>query len=212
MDKRGGIKTFIVLSVLGILLINLTLISGYLLLVKYGSMTLSPGENYKVNIPFIPLQEETGESSIVCGVAEDNDGNPVKNVKVEITLHSDAKILGENITDVNGEYCITLPTMTSKSEKYDISIEYDNEELELGSNDYSLNFEDKKKYQRGSDYVILDGQIDNEDARIENGRFEVNLKYHNDTTNKWVEIFDYQKYHVNIEPGEDYEIPNGKFH
>ncbi len=210
MGDRKSIRKFVVLSILGLLLVNTTVISG-LLIAKYGTMTLSPGENYRINIPFIPLQEETGESSIVCGIAEDNDGNPVGNVKVEITLHSDAKILGENITDVNGEYCITLPAMASKSEKYDVSVKYDNDELELGSNDYSLTFEDKRNYQKGfDDYAVLKGYINNEDARIENGRFEINLKYYNDTTDKWIEIFDYQKYHVNIEPGEDYEIPNAE--
>jgi hypothetical protein len=181
-------------------------ISAYLLIVKYGSMTLTPGENYIVNIPFNSIHEEV-KYQIVCGTAEKENGNPVEDVKVKINSSSD-KNLGENTTNAEGKYCITLPDITSKNKKYDVYVEQEDETLEIGSNDYELDFDEDLSYSKSIDnYAILKGKIINEDARIENGRIEVKVGHKVGTS--WKYLFgDYQKYYVNIEPGDTYEIPN----
>ncbi len=209
MDQKGKVKTFITLSLLGLLLINITLISGYLLILKYGSMTLNPGEEYIVNIPF----STSLRSPVVEGRAEQSDGTPLKDVTVKISYSSDNNtILGQAVTDSNGDYRIILPEITSKR-TYAVHIEYNNGTLSnylaLASNDYELDFDDDMNYNRSKgSYVFLTGKIRNEDARIENGRFEINLKYYNDTRKEWIEILDYKEYSLDIESNEIYEVPN----
>ncbi|MEK6906184.1 MAG: hypothetical protein AABW81_01030, partial [Nanoarchaeota archaeon] len=56
-------------------------------------------------------------------------------------------------------------------------------------------------------YAVLSGDIINQDARVENGRVEVKLEYYPNSTGKY-EVFDYQKYYVNIEPRESYSFPS----
>jgi len=86
---------------------------------------------------------------------------------------------------------------------------YENEtadgNLTLASNDYTLDFEDERNYIRG-ETIQLEGKIINQDARIKNGRFEVDLRYHNESKNKWIVIQEYPTQLINIEPNEDYNI------
>jgi hypothetical protein len=213
MEKKEKIKSFMILSVLILLFVNLTLISGYILITKYGSMTLSPGEKYIVNIPFIPTPETTTKSPIVCGTAEENDGTPVKDVEVRITYSTaNTTILGENITDEEGKYCITLPEITS-DKTYNVYLEYDNEtsssQITLGNNDYSLNFENNINYSKASNTsVYLTGYISNKDAKVENGRLEITLSRCEGETNTCNSIIDNKKYSINIDSNEVYHVPN----
>ena len=131
---------FLTFSVLGLLLLNLTVISAYLILIKFGDVTLNPGEKYILNIPFLG----PSKSPLICGTAQQTDGTPLKNVSIIVEYKSNQTKAGEATTDSNGEYCITLPEIKS-SNKFDIFIKYDNVSssgapLVLASNDYSLNF------------------------------------------------------------------------
>jgi len=215
MDKKRKLKLFIVLSILILLFVNITLISGYILLTQYGSMTLNPGEKYIVNIPFFgPLRTPQ-----VCGTAEQTDGTPIENVKVIINYSSDGSPAGSAVTDINGNYCITLPEINSPR-RFNVYVEYDNgtslnNNLTLASNDYDLDFDSNLNYSKYSDdYVELNGKIINEDAEIDNGRFEIQISYYNETNQShkvWEDLFDYQKYYLNIEPRTTYNIPNPDF-
>lgn len=215
MDKKKKLQLFIVLAVLVLLFVNISIISGYILFTKYGSMTLSPGENYIVNIPFISAEKPEG-FPMVCGTAEQSDGDPVEDVTVKIAYSADnTTILGENITNKDGKYCITLPEITS-NRVYVVYLEYDNEtfseELTLGSNEYTLDFENNLNYSKGLDsYADLIGKIINEDARIENGRLEIILSYCENEKCNITSIIKEEKYSVNIEPQDTYNIPNSEF-
>jgi hypothetical protein len=78
------------------------------------------------------------------------------------------------------------------------------------SNDYELNFDNFKIYNRSlANFAVLTGSITNYDAEIDNGRFQINLKY-NETgkfTNSKI-IFDYQNYSLNINSNQIYNVPN----
>jgi hypothetical protein len=201
------VRDFLVVSFLGILIINLTLISAVYILFEYGSVTLYPGEKYTLNIPFFGISN----APEICGKAQKTNGEVLEGVNVSV--YYDDELVEKETTDSDGEYCITLPELTT-SRKYDIFIEYDNETpeaLTLGSNDYALNFLNYRTFSKSNDgWAVLSGTIDNEDANVENGRFEINLKYYNTSREppQWVEIFDYKKYAVNIESGESYEVPS----
>jgi hypothetical protein len=206
MDKKGEIKTFFILSGLALLIINLTLISSYLLSLNYGSLSLGSGEEYTVNIPFLT----SSKSPVVCGTAEKTDGTPLQNVRVNITYADKTEVLGQTLTDKNGEYCITLPEINS-NKRFDVYVEYDDatdDYLELASNDYKLDFEDDLVYSKSTTtYVPLVGEITNEDAEVEDGRFEIRVGYR--VNGKWKYPFeDYQRYSINIESNDVYEIPN----
>lgn len=205
VNKR--LFAFLTLSVLGLLLINITLIGAYIVLTKYGSMTLNPGEKYTVNIPF----SGPSNNPVICGKAELNDGSALKNITVIVKYYNNETEIARNTTGTDGKYCITLPEIES-SKKFDVYLEYDNEtstgeDLLLGDNDYDLDFENYKVYSKSSDdFVFLTGNITNEDAKIENGRFEVKVGYKDGT---WKYLFgDYEKYLVNISPHEGYQLPN----
>lgn len=205
--KHQKLVAFLTLSLLGLLLINITLIGAYIILTKYGSMTLDPGEKYTVNIPF----SGTSNFPVICGKAEQSDGSALKNISVIIKYYNNETELARNTTGSDGKYCVTLPEITS-SKKFDVYLEYDNETSEgdpliLGSNNYDLNFENYKVYSKSSDeYAFLIGNITNDDARVENGRFEAKVGYKDGT---WKYIFgDYEKYLVNINPNEIYQLPN----
>ena len=203
-----AVSKFLVLSLMGLLLINLTFVNAYWIFGKYfGSVTLNPGEHYIVNIPFIG----PSKSPTICGEAEQNDGTPLPDIKVIANYSSNHSKAGEATTNSNGEYCIILQEIKG-SEKFDISLEYNDvtsngDQISLGSNDYDLNFDNNKIYHKNSDkYVSLSGNITNEDAKIENGRFEIKLDYGN--TGNWTSIFDYKKYSVNIDSNQVSSIPN----
>lgn len=205
-----GVKDFLILSFLIIILVNITLISAYFVFTQYGSVTLSPGEKYTINIPFFG----PSKSPVICGKAQKTSGEILPGVNVSVYYNSD--LIKKNITNSKGEYCIYLPEITS-NRKYDIFIEYNNQTntgdfIQLASNDYTLDFDNYLIFSKLSDkYAILKGSIVNKDAKIENGRFDINLQYWPVNSSERVEIFDYQRYFVNINPQETYDIPNNEF-
>lgn len=202
-DRKERLKNFLILSILGLLLINVSLVSSYIILVKFGTLTLSPGEKYTINIPFIG----PSKSPVICGKAQQTDGTLLENVKVVVKYYDNETTLAQNTTTKDGKFCIKLPEITT-NKKFDVYVEYDNETLSLGSNDYQLGFNNNEVYAKGIDrYAFLSGNITNQDASVENGRFEINLKYYNET-GELIEIFSYKKYLLNIEPNQIYGLPN----
>ena len=199
------VLNFLLISLIGLVLINITLIGAYIVIQKYGSVTLNPGEKYTINIPFIG----PSKSPLICGKAETTTGIALQGVNVSVYYNN--SLINKSTTNLSGGYCVSLPEITS-SRKYDIFIEYNNETnggIKLASNDYTLNFDDGRIFSKSSDvYAFLSGTIDNEDAEIDNGRVEVNLKYYPSNSSERYEIFDYQKYFVNINPGEVYDVPS----
>lgn len=149
------------------------------------------------------------KSPVICGKAETTSGEVLQGVNVSIYYNN--TLVNKSTTNSKGEYCVYLPEITS-SKKYDIFIEYNNQTnsgdfIKLASNDYDLDFDNNLIFNKPFDkYAVLQGTIKNEDAEIENGRLEINLKYYENST--WKEIFDYQKYFVNINPGEVYDVPS----
>jgi hypothetical protein len=201
------VRDFLIVSFLGVILINLSLISAAYVLTQYGSATLYPGEKYIVNIPFFGISM----APQICGTAQKTTGEPLRGINVSV--YYDDELVEKETTDSDGEYCITLPELTA-SRKYDIFVEYNNETpeaLTLGSNDYTLSFLNYQIFSRLNDkYAVLSGAIENEDAEIENGRFEAKVRYHNynRTSPTWEDVTDYQKYAVNIEPKDILEVPS----
>ncbi len=207
MIKNKKLKLFLALSVILILSVNLTLISGYLIMDSYGKMYLNPGEEYVVNLPFNLFQPS--EPPVVRGIAQQTDGTPIIGVKV-IVNNSDNSISGENTTDSNGEYSITLLEINER-EQFHVYIEYDDEILILEDNDYSYEFDNNLNYSKSAgNYVELRGTIENEDAIIENGRVEISLRKCTEGTNTCSEILDTKTYYVNINPQETYNIPSSE--
>lgn len=207
MDKKKKITIFLLISSIILIIADLTLISAYLIYEKYGEVTLSPGEKYIVNIPF-----DIAKSPEICGTAKIQNGTRLEGIKVTVSYSGKNKTLGEEITDENGRYCIKLPTI-SEDEDYEIYLEYENEleggELILASNDYSLDFDNiLNQSKRINHSVELKGEIENEDAEVENGRIEITLnKCEGETTNCNQEIKK-EIYYIDIESNENYEIPN----
>jgi hypothetical protein len=214
MNKKKKLQLFIVLSVLIVLFVNITLISGYFLMKQYGSMTLNPGERYTINIPFFG----TPKTPLVCGTAEQTDGTPMPNVTVIIN-YSNGSPAGQAITDTNGKYCITLPEITSPK-VFDVYVEYNNgtsssNNLTLASNDYDLNLDTNlENYIKGTDTSVkLIGNIINEDAGIDDGRLEIKVSYHNQTNIShqfWEDVSGYERYTININPRETYNLPTSE--
>jgi len=203
-DKKTNLRKFLIISILGLLAINISFASAYIIIVKLGTLNLSPGEKYILNIPFVGQSK----NPVICGKAIQTDGTLLEGVKVIAKYSNNNAILAENITRRDGKFCLSLPEINAPK-KFNISIEYDNQTLTLASNDYQLNFVNNKIYNRNTDNTVsLSGTITNEDAQIENGRFEINLKYYDNSS--LVEIFDYQKYSVNIEPNQVYSVPNSE--
>ncbi|MEK6906040.1 MAG: hypothetical protein AABW81_00270 [Nanoarchaeota archaeon] len=60
------VHEFLIFSFIGILAVNLALLSAYTIFEKYGSVTLGSGEGYIVNIPFIG----SSNSPMICGKAQ----------------------------------------------------------------------------------------------------------------------------------------------
>ena len=206
-----NIKRFLVFSLIGILVINASIISSYIIVENYGSMTLSPGERYTVNIPFIAEEGEEEEeispnSPIACGKAEKTNGEPVEGVNVSAYLGSD--FAGSKITNESGDYCIVLPEI-NRNRIFNVQIGYDDEILELGSNDYEVSFEENQVYEKGVDEkAILFLTIKNKDARIDNGRIEARIRKYNEIEEGWEDVFGYKKYYLNISRNETYSLPN----
>lgn len=196
-------RNFIILSVLGMLLINVALISAAIVLEQYGSVTLFPGEHYILNIPFFG----PSKAPIVCGKAQTLAGTALRDVNV--SAYYDDQLVTKNTTNTKGEYCLTLPELTA-SRKYDIFIEYNNETTEnltLGSNDYSLDFLNNQIYSKSTtQFITLQGQISNHDAEIESGRFEIKIRHKNNGT--WGDVTDYEKYFIDLPSREILELPN----
>jgi hypothetical protein len=209
MNKKRKVKLFVILGILGVLFLNLALISGYILINSYGNMHLKPGEEYTVNIPF-----KLFKSAIVHGTALANDGTPLSGIKV-IVNNSDNSIIGEDTTDSNGKYEITLPK-TSEEEQVYVYLEYNNESpslsnLALASNDYTPDFKNNLNYSRSSDnHVYLNGKITNKDAEVKDGRFEITLSSCEGETASCDEVLANEKYSVNIKPDEVYITPNSE--
>ncbi|MBI3622990.1 hypothetical protein HY212_02835 [Candidatus Pacearchaeota archaeon] len=201
--KHKKLRNFLILSFLVLLLINIQLISALFLLLKFGSLTLNSGEKYTVNIPFLG----PSKSPIVCGKAQQTDGVLLENINVTVKYKGKAEILAQNITKKDGKFCVTLPEI-NKSAQFDIYVGYDNSTLTLGNNDYDLNFDNNKVYSKSTDnYVFLSGNIANKDAAIENGRFEIKMGHRVNGTWKYT-FGDYQKYSLNIDPNQIYEVPS----
>jgi hypothetical protein len=206
MSKKRKIKLFIILAVLGLLFINMAIISGYFFINAYGNMKLNPGEEYTVNIPFKLFQ-----SPVVSGKAVANNGTVIAGVNVTVT-DSHNKILGEDITNENGEYSITLPKISDITEYY-VDVGYNNgsqifTNLANGSNDYDYTFDDMNYSKSQDNYIELTGKITNEDAEIENGRMVVTLNKCEDNTNNCDTVIDTKTEYVNIAPLKEYNIPN----
>lgn len=205
-ENKKRLKGFIMLSLLGLIFLNFTLISGYMILQKYGDITLGPGEKYTMNIPFIGQSKNPQ----ICGTAIQTDDELIEGINVSVFFSSNDDFAGSDITDSNGKYCITLPEITTRR-NFDIYVEYDNDTLQLASNDYELRLNNNLNYVRGlNNYAVLTGEIINQDARIDNGKFEVNLKYYGENSSQGEEIFDYKKYYINMEPNEVFTIPNNE--
>jgi hypothetical protein len=207
---KSRLRVFLTLALLGLLLINLTFISAYVIIGKlFGKMTLYPGEEYTMNIPFLG----PSKSPMICGKAEQNDGTLISGVRV-IAKYINGTVAGEDTTSSDGEYCITLPEIKTTNQQYNIYLDYDNEtskgNIILGSNNYYLNFKDDEVCNKSiDDYAILKGNITNEDAKVEDGRFEIKVRHRKNVVNgTWIDITEYQKYLVNINPNEIYEVPN----
>ena len=200
--KKRGIVKLLVLIILLYLLINLSLISAYLLITKYSTFTLYPGENYIINIPFNPIMK----FQTVCGKAQFVNGTPIEGINVTLKSIDDTINL-INTTKSDGKYCFNIQELTS-DKGFEIYISYDNYSMNNASNDYELNLDNYKVYSKTSDpYIILTGKIENYDAEVENGRFEIKMGYKVDGTWKYT-FGDYQKYYLNINPGETYNIPS----
>ena len=203
-EEKGKNKRRMIFVIIGIIIISIVMAAW--VYDKYGTVYLGPGEHYTVNIPFIGASEVP----VICGKAYLTSENPVKDINITVKYYNNESVLAWNLTNKDGKYCIYLPEIT-KNTKYDVYVGYDNETMTLGKHDYSLtNLKTEKEiYNRSVDqYVIINGTINNEDAKIENGRMDVNLKYHNESTGKWEEIFDYKRYYVNIESNDEYPLPN----
>jgi hypothetical protein len=210
---KREVGKFLIISLSSLVLLNFAIIGASIAFQNYGRLTLNPGEDYIVNIPFIGNKPAF---QTICGKAEQTDGTALKNISVILREYNTNTTIAQDITGSDGKYCITLPRLTS-SEKFDIYLEYeseiDGENLTLADHGYELNFEDGRVYSKGSDtYATLIGNITNEYAKIENGRFEIKVGYNDkkpDGNNSWKYIFgDYEKYFININSNEIYEIPN----
>ncbi|CEG12966.1 hypothetical protein MSIBF_A3000006 [groundwater metagenome] len=206
-EEKKKNKRRIVFAVIGIIVVSIV-IGAYVYEKYFGQVSLKPGEQYTVNIPFIGAPN----IPIISGKAIDATGKAVKDINVTVKYKGNATVLAWNTTGNDGKYVVYLPEIkTAKS--YDVYVgNYDNSTLTLGSNDYTFKFNDSKIYNKSVDYyAVLEGTITNKDATIEDGRIDVNLKYYDTATDKWVEIFGYKTYYANILPNEVYEFPNDEF-
>lgn len=211
MKKEVG--KFLLLSFGSLVLLNITLIGASIILQNYGGkFTLNPGENYIVNIPFIgnKLVNQT-----ICGKAEQTDGTALKNIGVILKYENGTEVTNST-TGSDGKYCIEIPRLES-SKKFYISLNYENQtsegNLTLADHSYDLKFEDDLVYSKETDkYAILVGNITNEYAKVEEGRFEIKVGYNEkkpDGNNSWKYIFgDYEKYFINMGANENYGVPN----
>ncbi|OQX20535.1 MAG: hypothetical protein BWK75_04750 [Candidatus Altiarchaeales archaeon A3] len=204
-EEKKKNKKRMVFAVVGIIIISVVM--AVYVYDKYGTVYLSPGEKYTVNIPFIG----TSNNPIISGIAAYIDGTPVKNITVTVKYKGNDTVLAQNTTGNDGKYVVYLPEIkTAKS--YDVYVGYDNSTVTLGSNDYTLKFNESKIYNKSVDhYAVLEGTIEDNQANISDGRVDVNLKYYNETKPGWIEIFDYKRYYVNKEPNEEYGFPNDEF-
>lgn len=198
-SKKRDLKKVLGFSFLILLLVNIPLISAYLL-ITYGNFTFNPGEKYTINIPFIG----SSSSSTICGKAVLTNGTGVQGVKVSLSYEDNAITISENITKNDGSFCVNIPSI-NKSTDFKFYVEYDNATIALGSNDYVLNFENNKIYSRSDKYITLTGNIENKDARIEGGRLEIKLGQR--IGGSWKYIYgDYEKLTVYIDSNEVYDL------
>jgi hypothetical protein len=119
---------------------------------------------------------------IIDGYAKYTNGTPIKNINVTVKYKGNDTVLKWNLTDEKGYYKIILPAIKA-NKRYEVYVGYDNgtdtTNLILASHNYALNlYTEKKVYNKSTDaVVIMMGTIENEYARIERGRMDVNLKY-----------------------------------
>lgn len=189
-------------------MLNFTFISAIIITSQYGSVTLSPGEKYIMNIPFLGLSK----ISMICGKAQTTSGKPVKGVNVSVFYQNN--LVNKSTTNSKGEYCVTLPEVTS-IRTYKVQVDYeeeqkDGENITLASNDYTVRLVNNLTFSKSLDKVaFLQGTIENKNAPIENGRFEAKVRRYDG--NSWKDVYAYKKYFLNIDPLEVYEIPNSEF-
>lgn len=208
---RGEVGKFLIISLSGLVVLNFAIIGASIALQNYGKFNLNPGEDYIVNIPFLGNK---ATNQTICGKAEQTDGTALKDITVILNYENGTQA-ANNTTGSDGKYCINIPRLESK-EEFIVYLEYENEtedgNLTLLSNDYTLDFDDKVYNKSEDEYAILTGEIENEDARIENGRFEIRVAYNDkspDGNNSWKYIFgDYETYYINIGSNEIYEMPS----
>lgn len=208
---KGKMELFLILL---LILGTVVVIAGSIIEKKYGDFKLHPGEKYTVNIPFLGAPE----SSFICGKAEYWNGSAVEGVNVTVKYHNNETVLAVNMTDENGFYCVYLPEI-KKATDYDIYVGYENRtNLVLGSNDYTLNLDTEKDSYSSGEIVVLNGTIENEDAKIEDGRMLVSLAYCNGTFNesskackgtpgKWIHLYDSKNYSLSINKNYDQYVP-----
>lgn len=211
LESTFSIPKFLILSFLGLIILNIVLISGYIVIESYGKVTLDPSEKYIINFPFFG-EPYVSKSPIICGTALDLENNsPLSGVNVTAYFSSDSSFAGTNTTNNYGEYCITLPEIQSRR-AFDINVSYDDLDgtLTLGSNEYELVFNDKKTYFP-EERVYFNGSIFNEDAEIENGRLEViRVSYHDGSG--WKTIFNFTEpiSYINISSNQIFEFPSSE--
>ncbi|MDI6730934.1 MAG: hypothetical protein QMD06_05265 [Candidatus Altarchaeum sp.] len=204
-EEKKKNKRRIVFAIIGIIIVSIVMAAW--VYDKYGTIYINPGEHYTVNIPFIGVSN----IPIISGIAAYTNGTPVKNINVTVKYKGNDTVLRWNTTGNDGKYVVYLPEIKT-AKLYNVYIDYDNSTLTIGSNDYTLNFNDSKIYNKSVDhYAVLEGTIEDNQVNISNGRVDVNLKYYNETKPGWIEIFDYKRYYVNKDPTEYYEFPNDEF-
>ncbi len=216
-DEKKKNKRRMIFAVVGIIIISIVMAAW--VYDKYGTLYLSPGEKYTVNIPFIGASN----NPVICGAAIDTRKNPVKDVNVTVKLYNKNETIAWNITDSKGKYCIYLPEIT-KTTRYDIYVGYnDSTNLTRGSNDYVLDLgTDKKNYSKG-EVAGINGTISNDNVDIENGRVFVSLAHcsgiMNGTSCKdefgqtkyWDYLYKDERYYLNIVKDKGMDIPSDEF-
>jgi|GEM_PF-2283801 len=208
-ERAIRLRKIILLSSLLIVAVNLPLISAYIVISGFGNgFTLYPGEDYIINIPFT---SNSNSLTKVCGKTSLTNGTPLRDVNVTLLYADNGHEFGMEKTNTDGEFCFNV--YTSDNETFDVNVSYDNSTMTLGNNDYDFNFDDYQLYNKSTDsFIVLTGNITNYDAIVEDGRFEIKLRYKGNGT--WTttgrDVSPYYKYYLNIGRNEVYNIPNNE--